>query len=99
MCAMKRLTREELPPDLTGLYDECLREAGDARLIEVGANAPELLDWYFNSFYKRVFYRGPRRCTHQGAAPPQTLKNPRLLFMKQGQHCLGETGWPDPGAD
>ena len=58
MCAMQRLTREELAPDMAALYDECMREAGDARLIEVGANAPELLDWYFNSFYKRVFYEG-----------------------------------------
>jgi len=58
MCAMKRLPREELSPELTALYDECMREAGDTRFIEVGANAPELLDWYFNSFYKRVFYEG-----------------------------------------
>ena len=58
MGAMKRLSREELVPDMAAMYDECLREAGDARLIEVGANTPELLDWYFNSFYKRVSYEG-----------------------------------------
>ncbi len=35
-----------------------MAEAGEAEFIEVGANAPEVLDWYFNSFYKRVFYEG-----------------------------------------
>ena len=58
MCAMKQLPREDLPPDLTTLYDECMHEAGDARFVAVGANAPELLDWYSNSFYRRVFYEG-----------------------------------------
>ena len=31
---------------------------GDATFFEIGAHAPEILDWYHNSFYSRVFYGG-----------------------------------------
>jgi len=58
MSKLKRIPREDLPPELAKLYDNGMAEAGEAEFIEVGANAPELLDWYFNSFYKRVFYEG-----------------------------------------
>ena len=58
MCAMKRIARSELPAELRALHDRSTSQAGEARFVEVGANAPELLDWYFNSFYKRVFYEG-----------------------------------------
>lgn len=58
MAGLKRIPREELSPALAKLHDECSKEAGDARFVEVGANAPELLDWYFKSFYGEVFYGG-----------------------------------------
>ena len=58
MGLLKQVPRGELPAELVDLYDHSLEEAGEAEFVEVGAHAPELLDWYFNSFYKRVFYEG-----------------------------------------
>jgi alkylhydroperoxidase family enzyme len=58
MSLLKHISRDELPTELVELYDHSLAEAGEADFLEVGAHAPELLDWYFNSFYKRVFYEG-----------------------------------------
>jgi alkylhydroperoxidase family enzyme len=55
---LTQIPRKELPAELVDLYDKSLQEAGEAEFVEVGAHAPELLDWYFNSFYKRVFYEG-----------------------------------------
>lgn len=55
---LNRVARKDLPADLAAKYENGMVEAGEAEFIEVGANAPELLDWYFNSFYKRVFYEG-----------------------------------------
>ena len=31
---------------------------GDATFFEIGANAPEVLNWYFDSFYGKLFYGG-----------------------------------------
>ena len=55
---LKQISRDELPSDLAEMYDNGMGAAGEAEFIAVGAHAPELLDWYFNSFYKRVFYEG-----------------------------------------
>lgn len=55
---LTRIPRDELPAELAERYDHSLQEAGEAEFVEVGGHAPELLDWYFNSFYKRVFYEG-----------------------------------------
>tara|TARA_B100000700_G_scaffold325686_1_gene435123 strand:- start:15091 stop:15690 length:600 start_codon:yes stop_codon:yes gene_type:complete len=33
-------------------------KGGDATFYEVGANAPELLKWYGEQFYKKIFYAG-----------------------------------------
>ncbi len=58
MTQLKRIPRVELPPELAALHDQFTKEGVDARFVEAGANAPELLDWYFNSFYAKVFYGG-----------------------------------------
>lgn len=50
--------REDMSPDLQKLYDQSEERTNDPRLIEAGANAPEVLDWYFNSYYKKIFYEG-----------------------------------------
>lgn len=50
--------REEMSAELQGLYDHTEERTGDTRLIGAGANAPEVLDWFFNSYYKRIFYGG-----------------------------------------
>ncbi len=33
-------------------------KSGDATFFEIGANAPEVLNWYFDSFYGKLFYGG-----------------------------------------
>ena len=55
---LSQISRDDLPAELVELYDNGMGEAGEAEFVGVGAHAPELLDWYFNSFYKRVFYEG-----------------------------------------
>ena len=35
-----------------------MTRTGDATIIEVMANAPEILRWYFEEFYGRIFYNG-----------------------------------------
>ncbi len=55
---LQKIPRDELPAELVELYDSSMDLAGEAEFVEVGAHAPELLDWYFNSFYKQVFYEG-----------------------------------------
>ncbi|MBJ90265.1 MAG: hypothetical protein CMO98_10435 [Woeseia sp.] len=34
------------------------RKNGDATFFEIGANAPEVLNWYFENFYGKLFYGG-----------------------------------------
>lgn len=58
MTNLSRIPREDLAPDLAEMHDSLTAVAVDARFIEVGANAPEVLDWYFNSFYQTLFYGG-----------------------------------------
>ncbi|MGI9658691.1 MAG: hypothetical protein ACR2OD_07275 [Gaiellaceae bacterium] len=58
MGLLKQIPRDELPAELVEIHDRGMGEAGEAEFIKVGAHAPELLDWYFNSFYKRLFYEG-----------------------------------------
>ncbi len=58
MTQLKRTPRDELTPELAALHDQLTKEGVEPRFVEAGANAPELLDWYFNSFYGTVFYGG-----------------------------------------
>jgi AhpD family alkylhydroperoxidase len=50
--------REAMSPRLQKDYDDAIALREDATLIEVGAHAPELLEWYKDSFYARLFYGG-----------------------------------------
>ena len=58
MTKLSRVSREDLGPDLAEMHDSLTAVDVDARFIEAGANAPEVLDWYFNSFYQTLFYGG-----------------------------------------
>jgi AhpD family alkylhydroperoxidase len=55
---LARVPREAMSPRLQKDYDDALALRDDATLIEVGANAPELLEWYKDSFYAKLFYGG-----------------------------------------
>lgn len=56
--ALRRVPRAEMNPRLQQDYDAALKLRDDATLIEVGANAPELMEWYREGFYAKVFYGG-----------------------------------------
>lgn len=47
-----------MTPRLQQEYDATLALRDDATMQEVGANAPELMAWYKDEFYGRLFYGG-----------------------------------------
>jgi alkylhydroperoxidase family enzyme len=55
---LRKIARDQLPPDLQTLWDNAMRDRNEATLIEVAGNAPEVLDWYYNSFYAQMFHGG-----------------------------------------
>ena len=59
---LRRVGPDTMDPRLQTAYREsrALQESkgGDATFFEVGANAPDLLDWYIESFYGTVFRGG-----------------------------------------
>ena len=48
--------RDALPDDLQPLHDVSLERAGDATIIGVMAQQPDVLRWYFDQFYGGLFY-------------------------------------------
>ena len=55
---LKKISRAELGEDLAPLWDAAMRDRNEATLIEVAGNAPEVMDWYYNSFYAQMFHGG-----------------------------------------
>lgn len=55
---LRRVPRAEMTPRLQGEYDATLKLRDDATMQEVGANAPELMAWYKDEFYGKLFYGG-----------------------------------------
>ena len=55
---LRRVPRAEMTPRLQGEYDAALKQRDDATMQEVGANAPELMAWYRDEFYGKLFYSG-----------------------------------------
>jgi AhpD family alkylhydroperoxidase len=47
-----------MPPRWHAVAETADAERGEATLIEVLANAPELLGWYYDGFYAEVFFKG-----------------------------------------
>jgi alkylhydroperoxidase family enzyme len=58
---LKRIPPEQLPPELRPVWDLANSRSGDATAIEAWANHLPMLDWYFNGFYRNVFYNGDPR--------------------------------------
>ncbi len=56
--AIPPVPRDALPEDLRPLHDLGMERTGDATLIGVMANAPEILRWHFGAFYDGLFYNG-----------------------------------------
>ncbi len=55
---LRRVPRAEMTPRLQAEHDAAMALRDDATLQEVGANAPELMAWYRDEFYARLFYGG-----------------------------------------
>lgn len=55
---LARVPRAQMTERLQREHDASVALRDDATLIEVGANAPELLEWYRDSFYAKLFYGG-----------------------------------------
>jgi alkylhydroperoxidase family enzyme len=60
---LARIPRAQLPESLQPVWDLAKERVGDATAIEAWANNAPMLDWYFNGFYKNVFYNGDARMT------------------------------------
>lgn len=55
---ISRVPFEKLPEELRPIWEDSMDRAGEAAFIEVGAQAPELISWYMDDFYGRIFYGG-----------------------------------------
>ncbi|MBL0923101.1 MAG: carboxymuconolactone decarboxylase family protein [Sphingomonadaceae bacterium] len=77
--AIPPIPREYLPEDLKPLYDTGLERTGDATIIQVMAQQPDILRWYFGEFYDGLFYN-----RHPGArVDVRTKELLRLKLSKQ----------------
>lgn len=48
--------REDIPADLLPVYDISLERTGFPTLVGAFANSPEITRWYFEHFYRDIFY-------------------------------------------
>lgn len=55
---LQRVPRSDMSERMANEYDTALALRDDATMYEVGANAPELMEWYKDEFYGRLFYGG-----------------------------------------
>jgi AhpD family alkylhydroperoxidase len=55
---LKRIDRGDMEKVFQTMWDTGNERTGDATIIEVMANAPEILRWYFEEFYGQIFYNG-----------------------------------------
>lgn len=53
---LARIPRERLLPAHQQVWDLGMQRTGEATIVEVMANHPELLSWYFDGFYAKLFY-------------------------------------------
>jgi len=56
--ALKLVKESEMDEAIQQLYRGAVEKTGDATFIQCAANAPELLKWYHNDFYGKLFYGG-----------------------------------------
>lgn len=77
--AIPAIARDRLPEDLKPLYDTGIERTGDATIISVMAQQPDILRWYFGEFYDGLFYNG-----HDGMrVDVRTKELLRLKLSKQ----------------
>jgi AhpD family alkylhydroperoxidase len=55
---VNRVPREDLPENLKTVWDDAQERHGDTTFVEVMGNSPDLLAWYKDEFYAKIFYGG-----------------------------------------
>jgi alkylhydroperoxidase family enzyme len=80
--AVPPIHRDNLPEDLKPLYDTGLERTGDATIIQVMAQQPDILRWYFGEFYDGLFYN-----KHAGARVDVRTKELLRLKLSKKHGC------------
>jgi AhpD family alkylhydroperoxidase len=80
--AIPPIPRDRLPADLQPLHDLGLERTGDATIIGVMAQQPDILRWYFGEFYDGLFYNG-----HPGARVDVRSKELLRLKLSKQHGC------------
>lgn len=55
---LNRIPRAQMPDEIGALWDAAMRDRDEAVFFEAAANAPDVLDWYYNGFYGELFRGG-----------------------------------------
>lgn len=55
---MRRVPDDEMPPEFREKVQRVRSLVGDVRFLEVAANAPHMVDFYWGDFYRDVFFAG-----------------------------------------
>lgn len=55
---MRRVPDEEMSDDFRAKVQRVREMVGDVRFLEVAANAPHMIDFYWGDFYRDVFFAG-----------------------------------------
>jgi AhpD family alkylhydroperoxidase len=55
---LRRVPRDEMTERMRADFDTAKSLRDDATMNEVGANAPELMEWYKDEFYGKLFFAG-----------------------------------------
>lgn len=56
--ALRQVPLDELPDDFRRKVEQVRRLTGDAEFHRVAANAPQLVDFYWRTFYGQIFFGG-----------------------------------------
>jgi alkylhydroperoxidase family enzyme len=60
---LTRVPRDSMSPAHREVWDLGMQRTGEATIVEVMANHPELLTWYFDGFYAKLFYNADAAMT------------------------------------
>ena len=55
---IKGVPKEEMTKNIQDDFDTAMTIRDDATFMQIAANAPEVYDWYKDSFYGQIFYGG-----------------------------------------
>lgn len=53
---LNQVPRDQMDPETQEVWDLGMERSGEATVVEVFANSPPMMKWYFEGFYKQIFY-------------------------------------------